>query len=190
VASLASQPGDVILSRVNKNRSSKPVLTQMTDAVKELGIRGLFCGTVRGLMPTPMQSAGVDVASGVGVCPCHSHAPCAASGLAPDTCTDTRVVWYCLPPLSPPLQHTESAASARGHDRDDSAGDLRLGEAGVWSAGDRRPLRDACSWLVRAHTYRAAVRATRAIEACRAAHARCIGRAWCTLRCATHVHAC
>lgn len=45
VASLASQPGDVILSRVNKDRSSKPVLTQMTDAVKELGIRGLFCGT-------------------------------------------------------------------------------------------------------------------------------------------------
>jgi hypothetical protein len=45
-ASLASQPGDVILSRVNKDRSDKPVLATMTDTVKDLGIKGLFKGTV------------------------------------------------------------------------------------------------------------------------------------------------
>ncbi len=45
-ASLASQPGDVILSRVNKDRSDKPVLATMTDTVKDLGLKGLFKGTV------------------------------------------------------------------------------------------------------------------------------------------------
>jgi hypothetical protein len=35
------------LSRVNKDRSSKPVLATMTDTVKDLGLRGLFKGTVR-----------------------------------------------------------------------------------------------------------------------------------------------
>ncbi|KAM3572443.1 hypothetical protein VYU27_005570 [Nannochloropsis oceanica] len=44
-ASLASQPGDVILSRVNRDRSHKPVLETMKDAVRELGIKGLFKGT-------------------------------------------------------------------------------------------------------------------------------------------------
>lgn len=46
-ASLASQPGDVILSRVNKDRSSQPVLATMKDTVRELGVKGLFKGTVR-----------------------------------------------------------------------------------------------------------------------------------------------
>lgn len=45
-ASLASQPGDVILSRVNKDRSSQPVLDTMKETVRELGIKGLFKGTV------------------------------------------------------------------------------------------------------------------------------------------------
>jgi len=46
VASLASQPGDAILSRVNKEKSDKPVLQQMSEALKELGFKGLFRGTV------------------------------------------------------------------------------------------------------------------------------------------------
>jgi hypothetical protein len=45
-ASLASQPGDAVLSRVNKDRSHKPVLQTMTDTVRELGLRGLYRGTV------------------------------------------------------------------------------------------------------------------------------------------------
>jgi hypothetical protein len=36
----------VILSRVNKDRSSQPVLDTMKETVRELGIKGLFKGTV------------------------------------------------------------------------------------------------------------------------------------------------
>ncbi|EWM20665.1 mitochondrial phosphate carrier protein [Nannochloropsis gaditana] len=44
-ASIASQPGDVILSRVNKTKSHKAVVETMREAVQELGLRGLYKGT-------------------------------------------------------------------------------------------------------------------------------------------------
>lgn len=69
-ASLASQPGDVILSRVNKDRSSQPVLDTMKETVRELGIRGLFKGTVSACVhPSGVSTVFV---SGSG-CVCSSH---------------------------------------------------------------------------------------------------------------------